>query len=405
MANYSNSKLSTYENCPYQYKLRYIDKIEVEIPTTIEMFLGDLVHRTMEKLYTDLKYQKMLSKDDLLSFYRDMWEKEYSEDILIVKKEYTPENYQKMGEKFISNYYDSYQPFDDITVIALETEDMLLLPDGNYWNIRIDKLGFDEKNNYYVCDYKTNSKMMLQETADSDRQLAMYSIWVRDKFRDARKVFLKWHMLAFNKDIVSERTDKQLDRLQQDVMAKIREIEQATKDDNFPRITSGLCNYCVYQKICPSFSHLAQLEEKPLKEYKEDDGLKLVDEYAYVTKSLSELDKKKEELKQALTEFANQKGIDNVFGTASRVSIKEEEKVVMPEDRESFIQMLKDKGLYEKFSQLSYSTINSAYKNKKLPKELVEKLRTEKTVRLTLNQRKEPSGDTINSRSRYKVDL
>jgi putative RecB family exonuclease len=393
MANYSNSKLSAYENCPYQYKLRYIDKVEVEIPTTVEMFLGDLVHRTMEKLYTDLKYQKMNSREDLLSFYRDLWEKEYSGDILIVKREYTPENYQKMGEKFISDYYDSYQPFDDMTVIGMETQDMLLLPDGNYWNIRIDKLGFDEKNNYYVCDYKTNSRMMMQETADSDRQLAMYSVWVRDKFRDARKVFLKWHMLAFNKEIVSERTDKQLNRLQQDVMAKIREIKQATKDDNFPRITSGLCNYCVYQKICPSFSHLAQLEEKPLKEYKEDDGLKLVDEYAYVTKSLSELDKKKEELKQALTEFANQQGIDNVFGTASRVSIKEEEKVVMPEDRESFIQMLKDKGLYEKFSQLSYPTINASYKKKELPPELAEKLQTEKGFRLTLNQKAEPKDE------------
>jgi putative RecB family exonuclease len=390
MANYSNSKLSTYENCPYQYKLSYIDKVEVEIPTTIEMFLGDLVHRTMEKLYKDLQYQKINTKEELLAFYRDLWEKEYSGDILIVKKEYSADNYKKMGEKFISEYYYSYHPFDDMTVIGLETRDMLLLPDGNYWNIRIDKLGFDEKNNYYVCDYKTNSRMMMQEAADSDRQLAMYSVWARDKFKDARKVFLKWHMLAFNKEIVSERTDEQLEKLQQDVMAKIREIEQAIKDDNFPRITSGLCNYCVYQNICPSFSHLAELKEKPVQEYKEDDGLKLVDEYAHVTKSIAELDKKKEELRQSLISFAKQKGIDNVFGTADKVSVKEEEKVIMPEDRDSFIQMLKEKGLYEKFSQLSYSALNAAYKNKELPPELAEKLRTDKTVRFTLSQRKEP---------------
>jgi putative RecB family exonuclease len=100
MATYSNSKLSSYENCPYQYKLRYIDKVEVDVPTTIEMFLGDLVHRTMEKLYKDLQYQKINSKQELLSFFLDLWEKEYSEDILIVKKEYSTENYQKMGKKF-----------------------------------------------------------------------------------------------------------------------------------------------------------------------------------------------------------------------------------------------------------------------------------------------------------------
>lgn len=233
----------------------------------------------------------------------------------------------------------------------------------------------------------------MQEAADSDRQLAMYSVWVRDKFKDAKKVFLKWHLLAFNKEIVSERTDEQLDRLQQDVMVKIRGIQEATEQDNFPRITSGLCNYCVYQKICPSFSHLAELEQKPVQEFKEDDGLKLVDEYAQIVKSQSDLDKRKEELCQALIEFARQKGIDNIFGTAGRISLKEEEKVVMPEDRVAFIQMLKDTGLYEKFSQLSYSTINAAYRKKELPPELAEKLQMEKGFRLTLRHKVEPKDE------------
>ena len=114
-----------------------------------------------------------------------------------------------------------------------------------------------------------------------------------------------------------------------------------------------------------------------------------MDEYARVAKSIAELDKKKEELRQALIEFAKQKDMDNVFGTADKVSVKEEEKVVMPEDRESFIKTLKDKGLYERFSQLSYSTINSAYRNKELPPELAEKLQVEKSFRITLSRRKE----------------
>ncbi|MGI6595503.1 MAG: PD-(D/E)XK nuclease family protein [Elusimicrobia bacterium] len=388
MANYSNSRVSTYDNCPYQYKLKYVDKVEAPTPTTIEMFLGDIVHRVMEKLYKDLQYQKTNTKEELLAFYQDLWKKEYSEDILIVKKEYSAENYKKMGEKFISDYYETYHPFDDVNIIGLETKDKLLLPDGNYWSVRIDKLGVDAENNYYVCDYKTNSRMIFQEQADADRQLAMYSVWVRDKFKDAKKIFLKWHMLAFNKEVISERTDEQLEQLQQDVVAKIKEIEQATADNKFPCNIDGLCNYCVYREICPSFSHLVQLEEKPPQEYKDDDGLKMVDEYAYLAKSIAELDKKKEELRQALIEYARQKKIDNVFGTSDKVSIKEEEKIVMPEDREVFIKILKDNGLYEKFSQLSYSAINSAYKNKKLPPELAEKLRTDQTIRFTLSQRK-----------------
>lgn len=44
MTTYSHSRVSTFENCPYQYKLKYVDKIEVNIPTTIEAFMGGIVH-------------------------------------------------------------------------------------------------------------------------------------------------------------------------------------------------------------------------------------------------------------------------------------------------------------------------------------------------------------------------
>jgi len=164
MANYSNSKLSTFEQCRYKYKLEYIDGIEVETSTTVEAFLGDLVHRTLEKLYRDLKYQQMNSLKDLLAYYNKLWRKEWTDEIQITKSEYTKQNYRKMGEKFISDYYNHYKPFDQMTVIDLETQEMLPLPDGNNYHIRIDRLGC-KGDEYYVCDYKTSSRLKDQEEA------------------------------------------------------------------------------------------------------------------------------------------------------------------------------------------------------------------------------------------------
>ncbi len=69
MTTYSHSRLSTFENCKYKYKLQYIDKIKVDVPTTVEAFMGDLVHQTLEKLYTDLKFQKLNTLKGLLKFY------------------------------------------------------------------------------------------------------------------------------------------------------------------------------------------------------------------------------------------------------------------------------------------------------------------------------------------------
>ena len=191
MATYSHSRVSTFENCPYKYKLQYIERKKPDIPTTIEPFMGDMVHQTLEHLYKLKMFKKRIALNSLIKFYRDLWKKNYSEDILIAKAEsenVTSENYRKMGEEMIKNYYERMKPFEEMIILGLETQDRMTLPDGNQWHVRIDKLGCDSEGNYFVCDYKTNSRMKDQEEADSDRQLALYSVWVKDKFKDAKSV-------------------------------------------------------------------------------------------------------------------------------------------------------------------------------------------------------------------------
>ena len=103
MTTYSHSRISTFEQCRYKYKLQYIDKTKPEIENTIEAFMGDLVHRTLEKLYSNKKFKKRISKAMLLKHYKDLWDKEYSDDILIAKadKGLTADNYKKMGINFM----------------------------------------------------------------------------------------------------------------------------------------------------------------------------------------------------------------------------------------------------------------------------------------------------------------
>ena len=146
MKVYSHSRLSCYEQCPQKYKLQYIDKIETEVEESIEAFLGVRVHETLEKLYRDLGYQKINTLDELLDFFRSEWKKNWSDSIVIVKEEYGPENYLKMGEKFITDYYNKYKPFDQGRTIALEDRVLISLDDvGEYklqgfidrvWNLK-----------------------------------------------------------------------------------------------------------------------------------------------------------------------------------------------------------------------------------------------------------------------------
>jgi putative RecB family exonuclease len=363
--------------------------VKPEIPTSIEAFMGSMVHEALEHLYKLKKFKKRVAKASIIKFYRDIWKKNYSEDILIVKAEsegLKADNYRKMGEKFISDYYERMKPFEDMTILGLETTDRMTLPDGNQWHIRIDKLGCDEEGNYFVCDYKTNSRMKDQEEADSDRQLAMYSIWVKDKFKDAKSVKLIWHMLAFDKDAISERTDEQLKKLQQEIIDKIKEIENAKE---FPRNQTALCNYCGYKAICPSFKHEAELEKVDVKKFKEDEGVKLVDEYSEVKTKLSELKKAEEEFKDKLITYAKQFGIDIVYGSNKKCSVKEIDKVIMPEDKEKLIALMKKKGIWDDFVMINFMKFQSGVLKDVVDKDIKKEVEIGKDFRLSLSKRKD----------------
>jgi RecB family exonuclease len=393
MATYSHSRITCIENCPYQYKLLYIDKVEPEIENTIEAFMGGIVHKALEKLYKDKKFEKLISKQELIKFFKDSWDEEYSEDILVVKASQglSAENYKKMGIKFLEDYYEHYKPFDQLKILGLETTDRMTLKDGSGWHVRIDRFACDDKGNYYIIDYKTNSRMKDQNEADEDRQLAMYSIWVKDKFKDAKSVKLVWHMLAFDKEVVSERTPAQLEKLQSEVITTIKVIEAAK---NFPTHVSGLCNYCGYKNICPSFKHEHQLEEKAeesKKKFKDDDGLKLVDEFSETKAKLAELEEKQDTLKADLIEFAKQKGVDVVYGSNMKAAIREFDKVEIDDDnKDKLITLLKQKGLYDAYSMLCTMRFNSHILKGELDDKDIKKLiDVVRDFRISLSKRKE----------------
>ena len=49
MTCYSHSRIGTFEQCKYKFKLQYIDRVKVDVPTTVEAFMGNLVHQTLNK--------------------------------------------------------------------------------------------------------------------------------------------------------------------------------------------------------------------------------------------------------------------------------------------------------------------------------------------------------------------
>ncbi len=398
MPSFSHSKLGTYETCRLQYKYAYIDRIKVEVEDTVETFLGSRVHDALEKLYRDKQFEKLMSLKELLEFFNGLWQEKWKDNIIIVRKGYSQENYHKMGERHLTDYYNRHKPFDRGKIIGLETKDFLPLNEERSYtfHIRIDRLIDMGEGLYEVHDYKTGQSLPEQEKLDADRQLAMYSLWVRNKFKDFKKVRLVWHYVAFDKEMDSYRTAKQLEELRKEVLAEIKEIE---KTEEFPANVSSLCNWCLYRDICPMWKHEVQLEEKSENEYLNDPGLKLVDEYVKIKEKYDEhrmeAEEKLEKLKEVLITFCKKKGAAVIFGSENKITVKEYEYPKFPgkntKEREELIKNLKRIGKLDEVSDLDVYALGRILKGKLWDKNELEELRKfgvkEKGYRLSVSKK------------------
>ncbi|MBN2052484.1 PD-(D/E)XK nuclease family protein [Candidatus Woesearchaeota archaeon] len=377
MTIYSHSRISTFEQCPLKFKYQYIDEAEVEVEGTAEAFLGSRVHEALEKLYKDLKFQKINSLQQLLDFYNSEWEKNWNDNILIVREEYDKNNFKKMGEKFITDYYNRYAPFDQAKTIGLEMRIEIKLDEKGEYVLQgfIDRLASPKDGIYEIHDYKTANTLPTQDDADTDRQLALYAIAVKEMFSDCKKVILIWHYLAFDKEVRSERSEEQLGELKKEVINAIKQIE-STKD--FQPNESALCNWCDFRSLCPKFSHLVELEDKKPEEFLADDGVKLVNEYAVLKAEEDRLAKKIDELKEKIFRFAEAKKLDRLYGSDAAVTVWKKDCLKFPvkEDQcyQEFVKLLKLQGLWDDFSILDKYKLQKAFEGGQIDFEKMKEL-------------------------------
>ena len=249
MALYSYSKLSCFEQCPFKYKLRYIEKIKPEIEPIIEIHLGKTVHDSLEWLYNKVKKNKIPTAEELIQHYSKNWQDTYKPEFVITDKKLTQKDYFNKGVGFLLNYYMEHKPFDDNT---LETEKKILFNLGNSQILGyIDRIAYDEnKKEYVIHDYKTSGSLPTKEKIDNDRQLSIYSLAVQELFGKQERSLLVWHYLNFNKQIFARKSNQELEQLKQDILNLIQKIEFAKQ---FPTNKATLCNWCEYKNMCPAF--------------------------------------------------------------------------------------------------------------------------------------------------------
>ena len=115
-----------------------------------------------------------------------------------------------------------------------------------------------------------------------------------------------------------------------------------------------------------------------------DNGL--VDEYEKLEAQKKEIEQKEAELKDKIIELAKQKNTEVLFGNHKKCSIKEYKKVIYPEDKTHILDLIKKKGLYDRFSSVNYLKLSPAIIREEIDKEIIDLTKKEKAFKLSFKE-------------------
>jgi DNA helicase-2/ATP-dependent DNA helicase PcrA len=236
-ARLSASAVETYETCPLQFKFEREWKLSRELHAA--MHYGAAVHRVLRTYYDAIRLGRPKTGDELIELFRN--------DLANCKIEdpYQYDLYLKQGLAQVREFLDSAnaRPSPE----TLHTEEWFDIQMGKTKVAgRIDRIDRASDGTVKIVDYKTG-KARPQEDADESLQLSIYAIAAREKwgYQVGEVVF---HNLEGNVEVVSKRTDFQLEEARERVHNAARHIA----DGNFDPKLGYHCTFCAFRGLCPA---------------------------------------------------------------------------------------------------------------------------------------------------------
>lgn len=344
---------------------------------SVEAFLGTCVHTALEALYEGARQARVMTLEETVAVFDEAWNAGWSEAVEIRKKEYSAEDWKRVGRECVATYYRLHAPFDgDRTVEVEKRIGFPLDAGGETYRIEgfIDRLALGKDGAFEIHDYKTGKTLPSQQDVDADTQLAIYELAVRFAWPDTKVVRLVWHYVRHGKALVSTRSAEQRAALKAEIA---RLIEAIKHDHEFAPRRSALCDWCEYRDLCPLFAHAEKVAQMTFAELQRDDGVKLVDRLAGIDARKKELKVRLKELEvdqkaveAAVIDFARKQGVAAVAGLDGTAVVVEKEEVKFPtkthapEALEELELELKASPIWAEVSHLDPHRLMEGYKRK-----------------------------------------
>ncbi len=382
MKTFSNSRLSCYENCPMQFKFKYIDEIPPPHPfESIEQYLGLRIHEVLENLYQETNLCKVPTLEEMLSSYEDCWSENWGPQVRIIKKGLSSAEYKKTGRSSLIQYYRRYHPFAESKTLGTEYPIAFKLESYEIVGF-IDRLALRPDGTYEIHDYKTSSRLPSKNLLQQDRQLALYQMGIEQLFHEVRETDLVWHYLVFDKEIRIRKCPEELEETKKSTLELISTI---LKEERFAPRESILCDWCEYAPICPAKQHQYKTKSLPIKDFDQEEGVFLVYRYQTLLKRMQKEEEKmlaiQEELKslqKELEDYASRTSCQVLQGREGRLAISQRKCIRFPglnqSNNEELRQWLMEQGVWEALSSLDLQKIRQYLLNENNPPEIRNKL-------------------------------
>jgi putative RecB family exonuclease len=247
--NLSASKMASYEQCPFKFAKKYIDKLPgIFNPNSSEsaMQFGSYIHRIFERGI------ETLTEEALKSIAAEE------------RANYKFEGYSPATVlKCITNFIEFNKRIEGET-IGVEFEWEAEFTDGLKTVGIIDRVVRAPNGNILLIDYKTSKRPKTSSDLNKDFQAQLYVMVASKLWNKPYNNIMFIHYYPVQDKIVPIKFfDYSIQNFKSKTIKKVWEIRKAKKEDLKPRINDW-CGSCEYKGICPLWASAEEIQRSML---------------------------------------------------------------------------------------------------------------------------------------------
>lgn len=237
MLKLSHSSLSAYSECPFKWKLKYVDRVP-ERPKHYFSF-GTAIHSALQAMYEG---EACLPVGDVIDEFLLAWSPDGYKDGKAEAKA------QREGQDMLREFHARFAP-EWSKPLAVEVEFLFPVyhvPVRGY----VDRVDILPDGSLHVLDYKTG-RDVAPDRAATDDQLTMYQMAVEHLFPESRVGRLSLLHVPTRTWHSSPSRGAEACRL---LRNRLLEVARAISDSQFPcSPSSGACQWCDHKALCPAW--------------------------------------------------------------------------------------------------------------------------------------------------------